>query len=173
LRPPLGTGYSLEDSARNWRSLRFRGLWDAYDRGPALARNLVTSYGTQMARLGEAARIDDPSLAIAALVKADRLPQDLYGRVTTRYALAQFLMSAPAENAQQRDRLLAAAEASLAKITAEAPGFWRAYLLLGNLAFLRGDKAAARRALETALSALPTAGAEAERARVERLLRGL
>jgi len=173
LRPPLGTGYGLDDSARNWRALRFRGLWDAYDRGPALAKALITSYGTQMARLGQVARDGDPVLAIAALVKAGRLPQDLVGRVYTRYTLAQYLMSVPAQNAAHRERLMAAAEASLVKITAEAPGFWKAYLLLGNLAFLRGDRAAARRALETALSALPGTGAEAERARVERLLRGL
>ncbi|MEK7476687.1 MAG: DUF2723 domain-containing protein [Candidatus Coatesbacteria bacterium] len=173
VRPPLGTGYGLEDSARNWRALRFRGIWDAYERGPALARSLITSYGTQMARLGQAARAGDPALAIAAMVKAGRLPQELVGRVYTRYTLAQYLMTVPAQSAEHRQRLLAAAEGELVKITAEAPGFWRAYLLLGNLAFLRGDRPAARRALELALSALPAAGAEPDRARVERLLRGL
>jgi hypothetical protein len=107
------------------------------------------------------------------MVKASRLPQELVGRVYTRYTLAQYLMSVPAQSAEHRQRLLATAEANLVRITIEAPGFWKAYLLLGNLAFLRGDRPAARRALELALSALPAVGAEPDRARVERLLRGL
>ncbi len=170
LRPPLGTGYGLEDSARIWRALRFRGLWSTQTRGSPLAKRLVTTYSVQMARLGRAARGADPSLAGAAFLKAVRFPQDVRARVVNRYNLAQLLLQEPSPGKKDRRHQLGLAEEQLNRIIAEAPGYYRAYLLKGNIAFLRGDLTAARRLLRQALQALPAQGAEAERARVERIL---
>jgi hypothetical protein len=173
LRPPLGTSYGLEDSARLWRGMRFRGIWDGYARGPGSSRDVAGTYALQMARFGASARASDPALAGAAFLRAVRLPSDMPGRVLARYNFAQLMMSMQPGGKAARDQALRLAESQLNRIIEEAPGFPRSYLLLGNLKFLRGDIPGARAALEQALLALPVTGAEGERARVTALLQKL
>jgi len=95
------------------------------------------------------------------------------GRVLARYNFAQLMLSMQPAGKAAREQALRLAESQLNQIVAEAPGFPRSYLLLGNLRFLRGDTAGARAALEQALLALPLTGAEGERARVTALLQRL
>jgi hypothetical protein len=172
LRPPLGERYGLEDSAAVWRALRFRGLWDTRERG-AKERDLAESYGKQMVRLAQSARDSDLPLAIIAFMKAVRMPIDKTERILARYGMAQLLLQMRPSGNEQRAYLLAAADRQLSAIIASAPAFHRAYVLKGNVAFLNGDRPAAREWLTKALEALPSAGVEAEKARIEGLLRGL
>src|SRR6185503_16430658 len=160
-------------SARVWRALRFRGIWDGYARGPGPARDVAASYALQMARFGQSVRAEDPALAGAAFLRAVRLPSDMPGRVLARYNFAQLMLQMQPAGSEGRRQALQLAESQLNKIVEEAPGFPRSYLLLGNLRFLRGDRAGARAALEQALLALPVTGAEGERAHVRGLLQKL
>jgi len=172
MRPPLGEGYGLMDSAAVWRSLRFRGLWSARDRG-AKERDLAESYGRQMGRLAQSARSSDIWLAIVALMKEIRMPLAKTELIMARYSLAQLVLQIPSSGKEQKERLLGVADRQLSEIIATAPAFHRAYMLKGNIAYLRGDRKAAREWLMKALEALPDNGTEAERTRIEGLLRGL
>lgn len=171
MRPPLGAGFGLEDSARVWRALRFRGLWQRDPDRHRLAQDLHHSYGVQMLRLAGEARGADPDLAVRAYRKAARYPAKPAARIMVRYAAAQLILQRLPGPREARAAGLAAAAAELDAILAEEPRYWRAWLLRGNIRYMAGDRAGAKTALEQALALLPPD--HPERMRVTGLLRGL
>ncbi len=165
LRPPLGEGWGLDDSARLWRRLRMRGLWSPPPGSEWLVRFLTGAYALQLVRLGMvAAREGRAEMALACYREALLFPQEARERGVRRYVYANALLARKQVNE-------AATQMELAM--AEAPWFARGWVLLANIDHIRGDDGAARLHLERALSLLPEQGAEAERAHVSGLLRRL
>ncbi len=171
MRPPLGAGFGLVDSARVWRALRFRGLWQRDPDRHRLAKDLHISYGVQMLRFAAEARDQDSDLAIRAYRKAARYPQEPMGRLMARYAAAQMTLARLPGPARERATALAEAARDLDAILAEEPRFWRAHMLKGNVLFMAGDRAGARESLNRALAILPPDAPD--RPKIVGLLRGL
>jgi hypothetical protein len=173
LRPPIGPGTDLEASAGAWRALRFRGLWRESGRRPRIAGPLVSSYALQMTRLAMEARTSDPLLAVLAFRKAVRFPQEPPERARVRYNFAQFLLQTRPPDPGLAARMVDAARRQLEMVLDDAPGYYRAHVLLGNVCFVMGDKRGAQQHLREALSLMPLAGTESERAKIGRLLESL
>ncbi len=171
MRPPLGAGFGLEDSARVWRALRFRGIWESDPDRYRLAQYLHISYGSQMLRFAAAARESDPALALVAYRKAARYPLEPAARLMARYAAAQLILGRLPATREARAAALASAAGELNAIIAEEPRFWRAHMLRGNILYLAGDRAGARESLNRALALLPPEAPD--HARIVKLLRGL
>ena len=173
LRPPIGQGTGLVDSAAAWRVLRYRGLWEASERRPRAAAPLISSYAMQMTRMAMEARTSDPLLAILAFRKAIRLPQEVVERVRVRYNFAQYMLQTRPQERALAERMVEAARLQLEAVLVEAPAYYRAHILLGNISYMRGDIQGAGEHLRQALSLMPLAGTDTERQRIGRLLETL
>jgi len=165
LRPPLGEGWGLDDSARLWRNLRMRGLWSPPPGSEWLVRFLTGAYALQLVRVGMvAAREGRAEMAVDCYREALLFPQELRERGLRRYVYASALLGL---------HKVDEAAVQLEQVVAEVPWFPRGWVLLANVDHISGDDGAARLHLERALSLLPEQGAEGERARVSGLLRNL
>ena len=94
-------------------------------------------------------------------------------RVRARYNFAQFMLQTRPPDPRLADRMVEAARQQLEAVLEEAPAYYRAHILLGNICFMREDTLGARDHLRQALSLMPLAGTETERQRVGRLLESL
>ena len=119
------------------------------------------------------ARTSDPLLAILAFRKAIRLPQEVVERVRVRYNFAQYMLQTRPQERALAERMVEAARLQLEAVLVEAPAYYRAHILLGNISYMRGDIQGAGEHLRQALSLMPLAGTDTERQRIGRLLETL
>jgi tetratricopeptide (TPR) repeat protein len=162
LRPPLGTGWGVDDSLRAWRGARMRGIWDPPAGATWLSRALASSYSLQMVRLATVAQREGRKKDVMDLyARALVLPAEARERGLRRYVYAQMLLQ-ESRVLESEDQLLRAVE--------DVPWYPRVFVLLANVEFIKGDPGSARGHLLKALELLPAGDAGGERARIEGFL---